>query len=282
MRGDYLKLSVAFLSRCEGLSESELGRLVRAALHYKMQGALPTNLGREEFLFCELRKDIARETNIRNKRKAAGKQGADARWQNSKIEFCHKNDSKSDFCYPNDGKNEFCYKNDGKSEVCHSDIGVIEPSGEESIDNINNIYINNNINNTNLSTPKETIQEIPRDNPPPISPPKPKNTRILPPRFDEFWQAYPRKVAKEAALKAWTKLKPDDALAGVIIAAVRRKKESSQWTRDGGQYIPYPATFINGRRWEDEEEVLSTSPSPRFANLARLYQQYAEEERRTE
>jgi hypothetical protein len=35
-------------------------------------------------------------------------------------------------------------------------------------------------------------------------------------------------------------------------------KNSQQWTKDGGQFIPMPATWLNGRRWEDETpKVLS-------------------------
>ncbi len=70
--------------------------------------------------------------------------------------------------------------------------------------------------------------------------------------FLKFWQAYPKKTAKQAALKAWNKLKPDEVLLKTIINALEIQKKSDQWHKEGGQYIPYPATWINGRRWEDE------------------------------
>lgn len=70
--------------------------------------------------------------------------------------------------------------------------------------------------------------------------------------FQKFWQAYPKKAAKQTALKAWNKLKPDEELLKTILNALEQHKRSAQWQRDNGQYIPYPATWLNGRRWEDE------------------------------
>lgn len=72
--------------------------------------------------------------------------------------------------------------------------------------------------------------------------------------FDEFWQAYPKKTAKQAALKAWNKLKPDGEFLKIILNALEQQKQSVQWQKDGGQYIPYPATWLNGKRWEDKSE----------------------------
>ena len=37
-----------------------------------------------------------------------------------------------------------------------------------------------------------------------------------------------------------------------VLAALERQKCSDRWQRDGGQYIPDPTTWLNGRRWEDE------------------------------
>lgn len=71
-------------------------------------------------------------------------------------------------------------------------------------------------------------------------------------RFALFWQEYPRKAAKAAALKAWQKLNPSPELAERILAHVRDRKRSQDWIKDGGQFVPHPATFLNGRRWEDD------------------------------
>jgi predicted phage replisome organizer len=70
--------------------------------------------------------------------------------------------------------------------------------------------------------------------------------------FDEFWKAYPKKKAKEAARKAWVKLKPDETLGKEIIQAVVESAKTKDWLKENGKYIPYPATYLNGKRWEDE------------------------------
>jgi hypothetical protein len=76
--------------------------------------------------------------------------------------------------------------------------------------------------------------------------------------FDVFWTTYPRKTAKAEALKSWSKLKPDEPLILAILKALELQKQSSQWRRDAGQYIPHPATWLNQRRWEDEASTTIT------------------------
>lgn len=70
--------------------------------------------------------------------------------------------------------------------------------------------------------------------------------------FNEFWKVYPKRKAKGNALKVWNKLKPDDALVREILSALEKQKKSPQWQKDDGQFIPYPATWLNDRRWEDD------------------------------
>ena len=67
--------------------------------------------------------------------------------------------------------------------------------------------------------------------------------------FDAFWAVYPRKVGKGDARKAFAKVK---APVSVLIDAVNMQKQSQQWLRNDGQYIPNPATWLNQGRWEDE------------------------------
>lgn len=78
--------------------------------------------------------------------------------------------------------------------------------------------------------------------------------------FLRFWDSYPRKVDKQKALKAWKKLSPDGALCRIIAATLEEQKRSPQWRKDGGSYIPYPSTWLNGRRWEDEEDKPAADP----------------------
>lgn len=67
--------------------------------------------------------------------------------------------------------------------------------------------------------------------------------------FNAFWAVYPRKVGKGDAKKAFAKVK---APVSVLISAVNTQKQSQQWLKDNGQYIPNPATWLNQGRWEDE------------------------------
>lgn len=87
-------------------------------------------------------------------------------------------------------------------------------------------------------------------------------------RFTRFWQQYPKKVAKVDAKKAFIKLNPDDDLLGVMLAALERHKTSEGWTKDGGRFIPYPATWINQRRWEDEIDTAEKTAPARFSECS--------------
>lgn len=70
--------------------------------------------------------------------------------------------------------------------------------------------------------------------------------------FDTFWSAYPRHTNKQAAQKAFYRLAPDADLLRIILQSLSAWSKSEQWTKDGGQFIPHPATWLNGRRWEDD------------------------------
>ncbi len=92
--------------------------------------------------------------------------------------------------------------------------------------------------------------------------------------FAEFWRRYPRKVAKAAALKAWCRIAPSATDATTILAALDQQVRSTDWQRDEGRFVPYPATWLNGRRWEDE-----AAPSPDVdAGLAASERFFAEEQ----
>lgn len=69
--------------------------------------------------------------------------------------------------------------------------------------------------------------------------------------FPEFWSAYPRKAAKQAAVKAFARLAPSRELLDTLLSAVRSQSTSPDWRKDDGQFIPHAATWLNGRRWED-------------------------------
>lgn len=70
--------------------------------------------------------------------------------------------------------------------------------------------------------------------------------------FLDFWEWYPKKVGKDAAYKAWIKLKPDYDL---VVNALLWQRQSKQWQAEDGKYIPNPATYLNQGRWKDEAPV---------------------------
>jgi hypothetical protein len=78
--------------------------------------------------------------------------------------------------------------------------------------------------------------------------------------FDKFWAIYPRKDAKKDAEKAWeqtTRNRPGiDALIPILI----RKISENEWTKDRMTFIPLPATWLRGHRWEDADKTPQEPP----------------------
>lgn len=72
--------------------------------------------------------------------------------------------------------------------------------------------------------------------------------------FDRFWSVYPRKVGKEKALAAFAKV---EVPLQVLLDALDKQVRSPQWKKDNGEFIPHPATWLNGKRWEDEVSSVS-------------------------
>lgn len=95
------------------------------------------------------------------------------------------------------------------------------------------------------------------------------------PGFDRFWEAYPKKVSKEDAVRAFNRIGVDDVLLGRILSAIQKQKRTAQWQEDGGRFVPYPATWLNGHRWEDEVQAApagGAGPAPRPV-VAQAYEQ---------
>jgi len=76
--------------------------------------------------------------------------------------------------------------------------------------------------------------------------------------FADFWEVYPRKESKVKAINAWKKAEPDQETQSRILKDVVARKASEAWTKENGQYIPHPASYLNQRRWEDLIEVPQT------------------------
>ena len=78
--------------------------------------------------------------------------------------------------------------------------------------------------------------------------------------FNAFYSAYPRKVKKQAAIEAFASVVEPKAaeLLPDILTALKWQTASKDWQRENGQFIPYPASYLNGRRWEDQPTTATT------------------------
>jgi len=81
------------------------------------------------------------------------------------------------------------------------------------------------------------------------------NQRLENNTFDLFWLEYPLKVGKKKAEQIWMKISPSQELFEKIMFALRAAKKSPQWTKDNGQFIPHPSTWLNQERWNDVQQV---------------------------
>ena len=84
--------------------------------------------------------------------------------------------------------------------------------------------------------------------------------------FDAFWNLYPKKQGKGACKKIWKKMKVSGELLNIVLAAVEKQKQSKQWTKENGQFIPMPATWLNQERWDDEITENGFAGQDRYLN----------------
>jgi len=80
--------------------------------------------------------------------------------------------------------------------------------------------------------------------------------------FEVFWTQYPKKRNKGAAEKVWVKLQPDPVLLAAMLGKIEQAKQTVDWQKNKGQFIPYPSTWLNGKGWEDEFSSLGKERLP--------------------
>ena len=88
---------------------------------------------------------------------------------------------------------------------------------------------------------------------------KPKSKFDVNAAFNTFYSEYPRHDSKQVALLKFHKIMSEqktdekkEELLSKMLSAVRIQKQSEQWQREGGKFIPMPSTWLNQQRWEDE------------------------------
>lgn len=73
-------------------------------------------------------------------------------------------------------------------------------------------------------------------------------------RFDTFWNVYPRKIGKAKCLRWFEQHQVTDELMTKMLDSLAIQKKSDQWSKNNGQFIPHPYTWLNQGRWDDEVE----------------------------
>ena len=203
------------------LSNEERGQLLMALLDYGEFGDEPELEGAAlmafSFIRAQMDRDAAKYAETVRKRREAGKQGG--RPPKSSESNEKQNETK---------------KANGFEE---KQTKAKKPDTDTVTDNVT-VTVTDNV----------TVTDINNTPLPPLG----GKPDALEQRFGEFWSAYPKKVGKKAALTAWKRLKPNAFLFERIMKAVTTAKNSEQWKREGGRFIPNPSTWINQGRWDDE------------------------------
>jgi hypothetical protein len=81
--------------------------------------------------------------------------------------------------------------------------------------------------------------------------------------FEQFWRSYPKKVGKKKAQVAWKNAKDKPDVVDMI-KVLDQAKKTDQWTRENGQFIPHPSTWLNEGRWADESTTKPLSTTEAF------------------
>lgn len=84
---------------------------------------------------------------------------------------------------------------------------------------------------------------------------KEKNNLSWEEQFEKFYKMYPKKVKKQNVKKWFEKNKPSNELFSSMLSSLEQFRASAEWQKDGGQYIPYPSSWLNQKRWEDEFKI---------------------------
>ena len=83
-----------------------------------------------------------------------------------------------------------------------------------------------------------------------------KESTALRASFERLWEAFPRKVGKDAAFAEFSRIRPADDVLNSMVAAVIAQSQSPQWLKDGGQFVPHPRTWLKQGRWKDSVDLL--------------------------
>lgn len=211
MAREYTPIPFEFLEELDGLSDEEYGRLIRAMQVYSISGEEPELEGVERLFWKRCRNTIDRYNESYEKRNTSNAENGRKGGRPRKQAVFEETQEN-----PNN------------------------PMGFSETQNNPSVFEETQKSQTKSKTKSKTNS---------ITPIAPKGAKRSDAEFEIFWNAYPTKVGKQPARKAFDKVKVP---VETLVAAIERQKCSSQWSKDGGQYIPNPATWLNQGRWTDE------------------------------
>lgn len=99
---------------------------------------------------------------------------------------------------------------------------------------------------------KETLEEKREEKKEHPPTPRKRGVGESPPGFDAFWAAWPKRLSRGQAEKAFAQISPTEQLLAEILAGIERATTSEQWRREGGRFIPHASTWLRAKGWLDE------------------------------
>ena len=242
-----LTIDDAFETETAALTDVERGRLLLCMQRYAAKGEEMELSGNERFLWPVYRMRIDQARHISAAREEAGRRSGESRRKNEQTGT-------------SENKPEQNGTNLNKPEQTGTKTNAVQAAPDEEKEK---------------GTQKEKEREC-EGTVPPLSVPRSARKQEAAALFDRFWAEYPRKDDKKNAQRAFLRIKPDEETLQGMLAALRRQKNSRQWMDAGGRYIPLPATWINGERWNDQ---MQEGPPGRTVSAQQYAQRdYTEEE----
>lgn len=234
----YFKAYADFDALTVEITDAEKANLLLMAYRYATTGAEPVFVGNDRFYWAMMKAQIDRDQDSYDKKVSAGKEGGDAKAKAST--------SKQSLADASTEKQTLADASTAEQNLAPFKNKTKEQDQEQ-----------------------EQEQEQEQDGEPVT------RASALDRRFAAFWAAYPKKVGKQDALRAFARLKVSEDRLAAMLAAIEQQRASPQWQKDAGQYIPNPATWLRQGRWEDE--VRGSPPvQNETARLMALSRQYAE------
>ena len=222
----------SYIGAAEWLSDEERDRFLLMVVRYGIYGEDPADTeenGAARAVFEAVRPNLDASINLSEINSGNGKRGGRPKEE--------KTESK-----PTEKRNETESKPNQKRKKAEEEVEVEEEVEEETEYN-------------------------------PLNPPAGEDARskqsIMEHRFEEFWKVYPKKRSKDAAYRRFCKINPSEELLQTMIRAVEKQAKTDQWRKSNGDYIPYPATWLNSGGWKDEIQASPTTSGNEFLDLLR-------------